>query len=242
MADRYTYVPLIGLFLMVAWGLPGSWAQWPRPGVIFIAATSGVLLFLMMGAELQLQYWRNSVALFSHTVTVTRGNIMAEYNLAEALARGGDEADAVAHYQKALAITPNPVEAHYNSQTQAHYNLGLIERKEKQWADAEIQFRAFLRDEPETAAGHANLGVALVGLGRDDEALAEFRVVTQLRPDQAGRLNLLGALESAEAETGHLEKALATAGQLRDCAIAEGRADVAYAASKRMESYRSKSR
>lgn len=77
----------------------------------------GRAVFLLAGAEVQLQYWRNSVTLFSHTVALTRDNILAEYNLAEALARQGDEAQAIVHYERALAIQPNRVEAHYNSQT-----------------------------------------------------------------------------------------------------------------------------
>ena len=157
MADRYSYVPLIGIFIMAAWAIPAAWTRWPRPGLVFGAVVAGALGFLLAGAEVQLQYWRNSVALFSHTVAITRNNILAEYNLAEALARQGDEAQAVVHYQRALAIEPNRVEAHYNSQTQAHYNLGLIFRAHKQWAEAEAQFRACLRDDPSLVRAHSNL-------------------------------------------------------------------------------------
>jgi len=161
MADRYSYVPLIGIFIMAAWAIPAAWTRWPRPGLVFGAVVAGALGFLLAGAEAQLQYWRNSVALFSHTVAVTRNNILAEYNLAEALARQGDEAQAVIHYQRALAIEPNRLEAHYNSQTQAHYNLGLIFRARKQWAEAAAQFRACLRDDPSLARAHSNLDAVL---------------------------------------------------------------------------------
>ena len=95
MADRYTYLPLIGIFIMAAWTIPAGWTQWPRPGLVFGAVTAGALGFLLTGSEMQLQYWHNSVTLFSHTVAVTTGNIMAEYNLAEALARQGDTDQAV---------------------------------------------------------------------------------------------------------------------------------------------------
>jgi tetratricopeptide (TPR) repeat protein len=161
MADRYTYVPLIGIFIMAAWAIPGEWARWPGPGLVFGAVVAGVLGFLLAGTEVQLQYWRNSVALFSHTAAVTRNNILAEYNLAEALARQGDEAEAIVHYQRALAIEPNRVEAHYNSQTQAHYNLGQIFRAHKQWAEAEAQFRACLRDDPNLTRARNNLNAVL---------------------------------------------------------------------------------
>ena len=167
MADRYSYVPLIGVFIMAAWAIPGAWTRWPRPGLVFSAVVAGALGFLLTGAEMQLQYWRDSVTLFSHTVAVTRNNILAEYNLAEALARQGDEVQAVVHYQKALAIEPNRVEAHYNCQRQAHYNLGLIFRARRQWAKAEAQFRACLRDDPNLARARNNLDAVLKEMSHD---------------------------------------------------------------------------
>jgi hypothetical protein len=167
MADRYSYMPLIGVFIMAAWAIPGAWTRWPRPGLVLGAVVAGALGFLLAGAETQLQYWRNSVALFSHTVAVTRNNILAEYNLAEALARQGDEAQAVVHYQRALAIEPNRVEAHYNSQTQAHYNLGLIFREHKQWAEAAAQFRACLREDPNLTRARDNLDAVLREMSND---------------------------------------------------------------------------
>lgn len=239
MADRYTYVPLVGIFIMAAWALPASWAVWPRPGMIFGAVTAGALIFLMAATEMQLQFWRNSVALFSHTVAVTKNNIMAEYNLAQALAEQGDETDAIAHYKKALAIEPNRVEAHYNSKTQAHYNLGLIYRKHKQWTEAAAQFRAFAHDEPDTARGHSNLGIALVGLGRTDDAMAEFRVAARLDPARSGEIQLLTTLAAAWAEAGNFPKAIRTAEQARTEALAEGRKDLAEQISKRILEYRS---
>jgi tetratricopeptide (TPR) repeat protein len=168
MADRYTYLPLIGVFIMAAWSIPAAWTHWPRPGLVFGAVVAGALGFLLAGAEGQLQYWRNSVALFTHTVAVTRDNILAQYNLAEALARQGDEPDAIIHYQCALAITPNQVEAHYNCQTQAHYNLGLIYRSHQQWSQAADQFRACLRADPTLARARSNLDAVLAELAKDE--------------------------------------------------------------------------
>ncbi len=181
MADRYTYVPLIGIFIMLAWSIPGGWAKWPSPGLVFGAVTGGVLMVLLTCTEVQLQYWRNSVTLFSHTVEVTSNSILAEYNLAEALARQGDDEQAIVHYQKALAIQPNPVEAQYNSQTQAHFNLGLIFRSQKKWTEAEPEFRAFLRDEPDEARAHAALADVLRAMGRTDEAAKESQTAARLQ-------------------------------------------------------------
>ena len=237
MADRYTYLPLIGIFIMAAWAIPAGWARWPRPGLVFAAVVAGVLLFLLAGAEVQLQYWRNSVALFSHVVAVTRNNILAEYNLAQALAQQGDYEGAVVHYERALAIPPNPLEARYNSKTQVHYNLGLIFRMRKEWAAAEEQFRACVRDDPTLARAHSNLGVALVGLGRIDDAIQEFQTAARLDPTRVGHAQLLITLAGAYAESGHFKEATATAQKARDAALAEGRNDLAEQAGKRIEAY-----
>jgi tetratricopeptide (TPR) repeat protein len=180
-ADRYTYLPLIGIFIMVAWSIPGRWAAWPSPGLVFGAVTTAVLIALLTCTETQLQYWRNSVALFSHSVEVTTGSILSEYNLAEALARQGDADDAIIHYQKAIAIHANPVEAQYNSQPQAHFNLGLIFSSQKKWAEAEAQFRTFLRDEPNEPQAHSALAEILKAEGRLDEAKKESQRAAQLR-------------------------------------------------------------
>jgi tetratricopeptide (TPR) repeat protein len=166
MADRYTYMPSIGAFIIVAWSIPKRWTVWPRPGFVFGSVTAGVLLFLLIFTEAQLQYWRNSVTLFSHTVEVTGDSIIAEYNLAEALAERGDEERAIEHYRKALAIRPNRVEALYNSQVQAHFNLGVIYRAHEKWADAEAQFRACLLADPANARARRNLELALSRQGK----------------------------------------------------------------------------
>ncbi len=135
---------------------------------------------LLTCTEVQLQDRRNSVTLFSHTVEVTSNSILAEYNLAEALGRQGNEDQAIVHYQKALAILPNAVEAQYNSQTQAHFNLGLIYRSQKQWKEAESEFRAFLHDEPNEARAHTALAEVLRAMGRFDEAIKEAQIAARL--------------------------------------------------------------
>lgn len=185
MADRYTYLPLIGIFILVAWSIPSRWTTWPSPGLVFGAVTAGVLIALLTCTETQLQYWRNSVALFSHSVEVSSDSILSEYNLAEALARQGNTDDAIIHYQKAIAIRPNPVEAQYNSQPQAHFNLGLIFSSQKKLPEAEAQFRAFLRDEPNEPQAHTALAEILEAEGRVDEAKKESEMAAQLRAGAA---------------------------------------------------------
>ncbi len=238
MADRYTYIPLIGIFIIAAWVIPADWFSWPRPGLIAGAACAGILIFLVMGTEVQLQYWRNSVSLFGHTAAITRNNILAEYNLAEALARSGDQAAAVIHYQRALEIVPNRIEARqYNSKPNVNYNLGLIFRQNKRWAEAAAQFGDFVKAEPRLASGHANLGIALLALGQDETGKAELAKSLRINSSRVNPLQLLAITENAYAEASLFDKSLATALQLQTIAQGAGDEKNAAAAQKRIAYY-----
>jgi tetratricopeptide (TPR) repeat protein len=211
MADRYTYVPGIGLGIMVAWSIPEAWAKWPRPGLLMGTAAAAVLFLLLLATSLQLSYWHDSVALFGHTAAVTKDNILAEYNLGEGLARRGDEAGAVVHYLRALAIRPNRVEAQYNSQPQAHFNLGLIYRKHGMWREAEAQLREAVRADNHQAMPHYALGSVLLSGGRYAEAAREFEVTAKLAPDNAGAKYNLGLAREGGKDFAGAER------EYRDC-------------------------
>lgn len=238
MADRYSYIPSIGIFVMLIWSIPNAWAAWPRPGLVFGAVTAGVLIFLMTGTEVQLQYWRNSVTLMTHTLSVTHNNILAEYNLGEALARQGDETNAIIHYKDALAIEPNRVEAAYNTQKQAHYNLGLIYFQHHQWPEAEEQFRACVKDSPDLSRAHYNLGAVFAAEGKMDAALQEFHQADRLESGKASEAEFLATIENAYAQIGLFQQAMAVAQKTRAAALASGRKDLAEAAEKRIENYK----
>ena len=210
-ADRYTYLPLIGIFIMLAWSIPAAWARWPRPGLVFGTVVTALLLALITLTAMQMQYWQNSVTLFSHTLATGNQSILAEYNLAAALAAQGtnDEA-ALVHYQNALAIKPNRVEAQFNSQTEAHFNLGLLYRKHGNWLEAETQLRAFLKLEPDVGQAHAALGSVLFSMGRLPEAGVELNTALKLQPFNASAMQNLAAVlvqqgKVAEAEQEYRE-------------------------------------
>jgi tetratricopeptide (TPR) repeat protein len=194
MADRYTYIPLMGVFIMVAWSIPARWAVWPRPGLVFATTIGAVLVVLLMVTWVQLFYWQNSVTLFTHTAAVTENNILAEYNLGEALARADAEEAAVTHYLKALAMRPNRVEAQYNSQTQARFNLGLIYRSEGKWPEAAAQLEAYVRKDPNQQSAHVALGSVLLAMGRTAEGIQEDREAVRLNPNDMESLNRLAWL------------------------------------------------
>jgi Tfp pilus assembly protein PilF len=194
MADRYTYIPLMGIFIIVAWSIPARWAAWPRPGLVFATATGAALVLLLMVTRVQLFYWQNSVTLFTHTAAVTENNILAEYNIGEALARAGDDDGAAAHYLKALAMTPNRVEAQFNSQPQARFNLGLIYRHEGKLPEAAALFEACVREDPDQPNAHVALGSVLLAMGRTAEGIREEREAVRLSPNDVESLNRLGWL------------------------------------------------
>jgi Tfp pilus assembly protein PilF len=85
------------------------------------------------------------------------------------------------HYQKAITLQPNPVEARYNSQLQAHFNLGLIYKSQKKLPEAEAEFRACVQQQPELSRAHAALAETLRAMGKRDEAGRESQVAVQLQ-------------------------------------------------------------
>jgi tetratricopeptide (TPR) repeat protein len=192
MADRYTYVPLTGIFIMAAWGIPGLLERWPGMSSLAGVVATVTLLVFASSARVQLGYWQNSVTLFNHTAAITRDSVLAEYNLAEALARAGEQDQAIRHYLKALEIRPNRVEAGYNSQTEARYNLGALFASQKKWVEAAEQFRVIVREKPDHARAHAALGSILLAVGRLDEAVEQCQIVAQLEPGNPEAWRCLG--------------------------------------------------
>jgi hypothetical protein len=197
MADRYTYIPLIGIFIMLAWSIPTRWIVWPRPGLVSATVGAAVLALLLMTTSVQVMYWQNSVTLFTHSAAVTEGSILTEYNLGEALAARGNDEGAAAHYLAALAIKPNRVEAQYNSHLQAQFNLGLIYRKQGKWSESAEQFRAVLKLDPtieQAWTALALLDKAQADAGRFPDAIATAQK-TRDAALAAGRKDVADAAE-----------------------------------------------
>ena len=117
MADRYTYVPLIGLFIIIAWGVPDLLASYRYRRAIISVGSGGLLSILIIITWVQLHHWRNTVTLFQHTLRVTSKNFLAHNNLGAALADLGKIQDAISHYRKALEINPSYWLAHNNLAT-----------------------------------------------------------------------------------------------------------------------------
>jgi tetratricopeptide (TPR) repeat protein len=193
MADRYTYVPLIGLFLLITWGVSDLAATWRLPRLLPMATSVVVLLACIVLTWDQLTYWRESVPLWQHTIEVTEKNAMAQFNLARALSDQGLLSEAEAHYRKAVEIDPQ----FFSAQVE----LGNFLQSQGRPDEAVTVYRQAMRGyrraserDPQFAPYHTNLGAALHGLGRQEEALDEYRKVVELDPTNVPAYYNLGKL------------------------------------------------
>ena len=187
MADRYTYLPVVGLFIALAWGVPSLFARWHhRQSILAISATILLVSFTVC-TWLQLRHWQNSITLFQHTLQVTTNNHFAHNNLGVALAHNGRLDEAMSHYSKALRLKPEAFEVH-NNLANALAAQGSMDEAIKHYFEA-------LRLEPDYDKAHNNLGNALVGKGKVDEAINHYAEAIRHNPDYAGaHYNLANAL------------------------------------------------
>ena len=198
MADRYTYVPLIGLFIIVAWGVADMVQQCRHRRLVLTLAATMLLLAMMVGSWLQVNHWQNSINLFRHALGVTTDNYLAHYNLGNALALEGNLAEAIFQYNQALRISPNYPEA--------HNNLGNALALRGNLSEAIVHYKEALRIKPAYAEAHRNLGVALDRQGQHVKAMHHYAEAIRIRPDDAQSHNNLGV---ALAEQGRLNEAIA---------------------------------
>ena len=195
MADRYMYIPAVGLFLMVAWGVP-ELAQGLRHRARWLALGAAALLTASAGLSWQqLGYWRDSVSLYRHTLQVTEDNFMVHYSLGLALAEAGDIDAGIREYREVLRISPN-----YRD---AHTKLGFALASKGDLVAATGEFRQALLLTPEDADAHANLGIALTQTGELDGAIREFQEALRLSPGDAdAQSNLKFALNRRRMQDG----------------------------------------
>lgn len=197
MADRFTYVPLIGLFIMIAWGVPELLKGWRYRRIAYVISTSVVLSALMTCTWLQGRHWQNSITLFTHTLKVTADNWLAHNNLGVALYGQGRPEEAIKHCSEALRIRPDYADA--------HYNLGIALAKQARLEDAIMHYSEALRIKPDHASAHNSLGHALFRKGEYEEAIGHYSEALRINPDHAGAHHNMGIVF---AEQGKLEEAI----------------------------------
>ena len=196
MADRYTYLPLAGLFIMITWGTPELLSRLQHSKVVLGSFAIATICILALITWIQVSYWKNDSTLFQHALDVTQNNYLAHNNLGLALARKGKLSEAVFQYSKSLHIKP--------SQKRVHNNWGIALAKQGKPDEAITHFHSALHIDHSFKDAHNNLGFVLAGQGKLDKAIEHYHLAlrkdksfTRARNNLAHALFLQGRIEEA---------------------------------------------
>ena len=222
MADRYTYVPLIGLFIMVAIGLPHLVSRMAGRNLRLAIPAVIALMVLLLVSRTQISLWQNTFRIFEHTLAVTTNNAYFHNMLGMALVLHGNLHEGIVHFTEALKISPRYLDARNNlgltlekqgrideaiaayfdvlrtnpDDSEAHYNLGNVLGSQGKPQEAIFHLTQALRIKPDYAEAHNNLGSMLTRQGRTDEAIAHYAEAVRIKPEVAeAGVNLALALE-----------------------------------------------
>ncbi len=230
LADRYSYITLTGLFIIIAWGSPELLGKWPQRRVVLWASSLIVLSVLAILAHLQQRYWKNSITLFQHALKVTRNNYGAHVGMAHTFLEQGRIEEAIWHNSEAIRIKPDCVNAlndlgsafhmagriddaiyYYKRALEinpaadmTHLNLAAALVTKGEFAEAVRHYRIALKT-MDTPNIHSDLGTALLKLGQPREAVTEYRKALSAKPNDPNALNELGY---ALAHAGELDEAI----------------------------------
>ena len=226
-ADRFTYVPLIGVFLALTWGAYELTRTW-RYQVMALSVVGGAAMVLCLAlTRQQLGYWKDGEALFRHALEVTENNQIAHKVLGDALDKKGQTDAAISQFREAIRLKPGYAEAHNNlgialnkkGQTavaisqfreairlklgyaDAHNNLGVVLDEKGQTEAAINQFQEAIRLTPGYADAHNNLGIVLARKGQTDEAISQYQEAIRLKPDHVEAHNNLGIALARKGQT-----------------------------------------
>ena len=220
MADRYLYLPSLGIFISVAWGGYALTRRWQQQLVVLSFAGAAAIFLCVSLTWDQIGYWQDSETLFRHALEVTDGNYIAHNNLGALLEDRGNFDEAIGHLQEAVRLKPTDAPAWFNlgnacygsgrfdeavagyqqalrlepDDPDAHKNLGNALYKKGQLDEAIDQYQEAIRLKPEDATIRFNLAKVLDKKGQTDEAIAQTQAAIRLRPDYAEAHNNLGYL------------------------------------------------
>jgi tetratricopeptide (TPR) repeat protein len=208
-ADRFVYVPYIGIFIILSWGSAEAFKHFHLSPTALAASGGFIISILAVMSYNQTAYWKNSVTLFQHAIAVTSGNYLSHYALGFAFERRGQANAAIEHYRASLKINPQQVDVHYNlalvlasqqkieeaigeyqkvllldpNDYQVYNNLGNLFYKQGRFDDAIRQYERAIGIKPDHTNAHRNLGAALIRKGRISESVQHFEDALRLEPD-----------------------------------------------------------
>ena len=184
MADRYMYLPALGVLILAIWGMDELTRGW-RFRTLALAVAGGVAIFgCVVLTRQQIGYWRDSEALFRHALEVTENNDGAHNGLGIALDQKGEMAEAIRQFEEAIRLKPR--------YANAYCNLGIALNKNGQVDKAIRQFQEAIRLKPDLPGAHYGLGIVLSRKSQTDEAIGQFEEAIRLKPDYAEAHNELG--------------------------------------------------
>ncbi len=174
-ADRYTYIPLVGLFIMIAWQVPEMAQFWKHKTIALSVSAAGILSVLWVLTSFQIRHWENSITLFEHALKSTSENFVAHNNLGFSLAEKGNYNEATVHYRKAIRILPGF--------SLSYENLGFISYKQENFQEAIFHYQNAIEYNPDSARSYYMLANSYFQLKRIDNAIIHYAKALKIRPD-----------------------------------------------------------
>lgn len=192
-ADRYTYLPHIGLYLCLVWAIADLSVRWAHRQAILTTGGIIIIVALAWTARVQTSYWRDSETLWIHTLAVTSESSVVHNNYGQALSKRGKIEEALRHYEKALEIRSHQRTSRYDFLLAlTHVNLGGVLRKKGQLDEAIEHYRQATALQPDYAESYLSLGDALTEKGQLDDAIAMFEKALAVQPSSAAAYVSLG--------------------------------------------------
>lgn len=197
MADRYAYLPSIGIYIIIAWILSDIQEISRRYARYLCYGLSIWMTILMTSAWIQVGFWKDSLTLFQHALQITEDNYVTHYNVGVMLYNEGRIEDAGRHYSKAIRIHPN--------YAKAHNNLGAILAEAGKHEAAMKHYAKAIRLRPDFADAYANMGASLAKQGKNKRAIEYFQRALEVNPESA---SIFSNLAVAYYNSGNTNKAI----------------------------------
>jgi protein O-mannosyl-transferase len=180
MADRWAYVPAIGLFIIAAWWIPELFSGWRNKRIVLSFSAAAYIIIILFATYNQAGYWSSDINLFSHALKVTKNNRISQSNLGTAYAKALKYEEAAIHFKESLKFEPN--------RAGAHNNLGNVLLHLNRFNEAAFHYKKAIQIRPkgeQSEASYFNMGILLKRQKKYEEAIGYFKHAIQLKPDHA---------------------------------------------------------